>query len=150
MDYSFLFKMFASLPRQGPGSNACTRKAFSVLTALPARAEIADIGCGVGMQTVELARICPECRITALDIYQPYLDALRQSAEDAGVSERMTTVRASMHDLPFPDASFDAAGPGVDLRHRVCRRARGLEAPAPAGRIPLPHRVGLIHRHALG
>ncbi len=107
MDYSFLFKMFAGLPRQGPGSNACTRKAFSLLTDLPAKPEIADIGCGAGMQTVELARICPECRITAVDIYQPYLDALRRNAEDAGVNDRITTVRASMDDLPLPDASFD-------------------------------------------
>ncbi len=69
MEIPFVFTMHEGLPRQGPGSNACTRKAFSMLTNLPARPEILDIGCGSGMQTIELARTCPSCRITATDIY---------------------------------------------------------------------------------
>jgi len=107
METPFIFTMHENLPRQGPGSNACTRKAFSMLTDLPARPEILDIGCGAGMQTVELARICPGCRITATDVHQPYLDQLAGSAASAGVRDRITTVRASMDDLPFPDGSFD-------------------------------------------
>jgi len=107
MDTPFIFTMHEGLPRQGPGSNACTRKAFSTLTGLPHQPEILDIGCGTGMQTVELARICPGCRITAVDIHQPYLDELARRAASAGVGGRITTVRASMDNLPFPDASFD-------------------------------------------
>ncbi len=99
--------MHENLPRQGPGSNACTRKAFSMLADLPAQPEILDIGCGGGMQTVELARTCPGCRITATDIHQPFLDQLARNAASAGVSDRITTVRASMDDLPFDDGSFD-------------------------------------------
>ncbi len=107
METSFIFTMHENLPRQGPGSNACTRKAFSMLTDLSAQPEILDIGCGAGMQTVELARICPGCRITATDVHQPYLDQLAGSAASAGVRDRITTVRASMDDLPFSDGSFD-------------------------------------------
>lgn len=107
MDTPFIFTLHENLPRQGPGSNACTRKAFSMLTDLSAQPEILDIGCGAGMQTVELARISPGCRITATDVHQPYLDQLAGSAASAGVRDRITTVRASMDDLPFPDASFD-------------------------------------------
>lgn len=107
MDNSFIFTIFEGLPRQGPGSNECTRKAFSMLTDLPAQPEILDIGCGTGMQTTELARICPECRITAVDVHQPYLDDLARRAAAAGVGERITTVWASMDDLPFDDTSFD-------------------------------------------
>ncbi len=107
MDLSFLFTMHEGLPRQGPGSNECTRKAFSMLKDLPDRPEILDIGCGSGMQTIELARICPDCHITAVDIHQPYLDDLARKAAAAGVGDRITTVRASMDDLPFEDASFD-------------------------------------------
>ncbi|NVO67941.1 class I SAM-dependent methyltransferase [Methanofollis tationis] len=107
MDLSFLFTMHEGLPRQGPGSNECTRKAFSMLKDLPERPEILDIGCGSGMQTIELARICPDCHITAVDIHQPYLDDLARKAAAAGVGDRITTVRASMDDLPFEDASFD-------------------------------------------
>ena len=107
MDTPFIFTMHEGLPRQGPGSNACTRKAFSMLADLPARPEILDIGCGSGMQTVELARTCRDCRITAVDVHQPYLDDLARSAASAGAGDRIATVRASMDDLPFGDASFD-------------------------------------------
>ena len=78
-----------------------------MLTDLPAQPEILDIGCGTGMQTTELARICPECRITAVDVHQPYLDDLARRAAAAGVGERITTVWASMDNLPFRDATFD-------------------------------------------
>jgi ubiquinone/menaquinone biosynthesis C-methylase UbiE len=107
MDTPFVFTLHENLPRQGPGSNACTRKAFSMLADLPARPEILDIGCGAGMQTVELARTCPGCRITATDIYQPFLDDLARRSAAAGVRDRIITFRASMDDLPFPDGSFD-------------------------------------------
>lgn len=107
MDTPFVFTLHENLPRQGPGSNACTRKAFSMLAGLPPQPEILDIGCGSGMQTVELARICPGCHLTATDIYQPFLDDLARSAASAGVGDRITAVRASMDDLPFPDGSFD-------------------------------------------
>ena len=107
MDDSFLFTMFEGLPRQGPGSNACTKKAFSALADLPGRPEILDIGCGTGMQTVEVARTCPDCRITAVDVHQPYLDDLARRAAAAGVGEQITAVQASMDDLPFADATFD-------------------------------------------
>lgn len=59
------------------------------------------------MQTVELARTCPGCCITAVDVHQPYLDQLARRAASAGVGDRITTVRASMDNLPFPGASFD-------------------------------------------
>lgn len=107
MEIPFVFTMHEGLPRQGPGSNACTRKAFSMLTNLPARPEILDIGCGSGMQTIELARTCPSCRITATDIHQPFLADLVRRAASAGLGDRITTVRASMDDLPFSDASFN-------------------------------------------
>ncbi|MCC7565895.1 MAG: class I SAM-dependent methyltransferase [Methanomicrobiaceae archaeon] len=114
MDTSFIFTMHEGQSRQGPGSSGCTKKAFSILTDLPARPEILDIGCGTGMQTSKLARTCRDCRIAAVDIHQPYLDALARRAASAGVGERITTIRASMDDLPFEDASYDilwAEGP---------------------------------------
>ncbi len=102
-----IFTMHEGMPRQGPGSNACTKKAFSMLADLPPRPEILDIGCGSGMQTIELARTCGHCRITAVDIHQPYLADLARRAASAGVGDRITTLQASMNDLPFEDASFD-------------------------------------------
>ncbi|MDD1716187.1 MAG: class I SAM-dependent methyltransferase, partial [Methanolinea sp.] len=107
MNEEFFFSIFEGLPRQGPGSDGCTAKAFSMIPDIPRDAEILDLGCGSGMQTLALARLCPYCRITASDIYQPFLDDVRRRAEDAGLGARIRTVRASMDDLPFPEESFD-------------------------------------------
>lgn len=107
MDESVIFEIFDGLPRQGPGSNECTEKAFRLLPSLPAGMKILDIGCGVGMQTLHLASICDKCQITASDIYQPYLDELMQNAATKGVANKISTVCASMDDLPFSDNEFD-------------------------------------------
>lgn len=107
MDEGFFFTIFEGLPRQGPGLDECTTLAFHAIPDLPEKPRILDIGCGSGMQTLQLARLCPGATITATDIHQPFLDDLNKRAEKAGLEGRITTVRASMDDLPFPDDSFD-------------------------------------------
>lgn len=107
MDEGFFFTVFEGLPRQGPGLDACTARAFHAIPDLPADARILDIGCGSGMQTLMLARLSPGATITATDIHQPFLDDVRMRALAAGLGDRITTVRASMDDLPFPPGSFD-------------------------------------------
>jgi ubiquinone/menaquinone biosynthesis C-methylase UbiE len=104
---STIFEIFDGLPRQGPGSNECTEKAFNMISSLPAGAKILDIGCGVGMQTIHLASICKDCHITATDVYQPYLEKLMENAAKEGVDGRISTVCASMDDLPFEAGEFD-------------------------------------------
>jgi SAM-dependent methyltransferase len=107
MEDSYLFRLHEGLPRQGPGSTACTKKMFSMLPLLPDNPDILDIGCGSGMQTIDLARLNHSARVTALDIYPAFLSDVRTRAEIAGVSDRIIIVQASMDDMPFPPASFD-------------------------------------------
>ncbi|TET24313.1 MAG: SAM-dependent methyltransferase, partial [Candidatus Bathyarchaeum sp.] len=45
-----------ALPRECPGDNESTRKAYLMLEGLPENSRILDIGCGPGMQTIELAK----------------------------------------------------------------------------------------------
>ena len=104
---SIIFEIFEDLPRQGPGLNEYTRRAFDMLTDLPERPEILDIGCGAGTQTMELARLCPG-RITATDVHEPMLDELRRRSAAAGATDRITPLNMSMSELKFPDESFDA------------------------------------------
>ena len=59
------------------------------------------------MQTLALARLCPDCRITAIDVHQPFLDDLMHRAKNAGLDKRIGTHQASMDNLPFTEASFD-------------------------------------------
>jgi SAM-dependent methyltransferase len=93
--------------REGPGDEASLRRALAAMTDLPADAEILDIGCGPGAQSLALAAQTT-ARITAVDLHQRFLDALDHAAAARGLAGRITTVRASMTELPFADGAFDA------------------------------------------
>lgn len=103
---NIIFEIFEDLPRQGPGLDEYTRRAYEMLTGLPKRPEILDVGCGSGAQTMALARLSPG-RITATDVYEPMLDTLRRRAAQAGAADRITPLNMSMSELKFPDESFD-------------------------------------------
>jgi len=107
MAESIIFTLFEGLPRQGPGSTACTKQMFSCVPALPEHPLVLDVGCGSGMQTIDLARLSHNTRITAVDVHAPYLFDLRTRAASAGVAARINPVQASMDTLPFPVGSFD-------------------------------------------
>jgi len=100
------YELFSDIPRQGPGSNEYTRKAYMSLPNLALQPNILDVGCGSGMQTLELARIS-EGEITALDNYQPFLDDLRKRAKSEGFDNKIKTLNVSMFELPFAKSTFD-------------------------------------------
>lgn len=102
------YALFSDLPRCGPGSDASTRKAFFLLPPLPPRPRVLDIGCGPGMQTLEIARLSGG-KVTAVDNHAPYLAEVASRAAKAGLSDRIETVQADMAALPFPEESFDLA-----------------------------------------
>lgn len=107
MDITLISSMFEELPRQGPGSDESTAHACSFIPPVPKGGQILDIGCGSGMQTLTLARLCPGCRITAIDLHQPFLDDLNLRAKVAGLDGSIESHCASMDNLPFKEASFD-------------------------------------------
>ena len=103
---AYFFEVFDGLPRAGPGDNASTRKAWRAVSGMPSAPSILDIGCGPGMQTLELARLS-KGKITALDIHQPFLDRLKRDAADLGLSEHIRTLNKSMFEMDLPPESFD-------------------------------------------
>lgn len=107
MDVTLISHMFEGLPRQGPGTDEATAFAGSFIPPDRRRGKILDIGCGSGMQTLTLARIFPDCRITATDLYQPFLDELTRRSEEAGLGERIQTMETSMDNLPFGEGAYD-------------------------------------------
>ena len=102
----FFYQIFESLPRQGPGCPGATRKAFSHLPSLPRDAMIADIGCGSGTQTRDLAALTSGT-ITAVDNHQPFLDSITAWTKKSGLEGRVRTRCASMDALPFEPGQFD-------------------------------------------
>lgn len=102
----YFHQVFLSLPRQGPGYSEATRKAWSMIPALPLHPNILDVGCGTGTQTRDLAALSGGT-ITAVDNYQPFLDRVADWAIEGGCSQRIRTRQASMDDLPFGKDEFD-------------------------------------------
>ncbi|MFC4563671.1 methyltransferase domain-containing protein [Nocardiopsis mangrovi] len=94
------------LPRQGPGSDATTRRLLAMAGPLPVRPRVLDIGCGPGRSALLLAEEAG-AEVTALDLHQPFLDELDRAAADRGLDHAIRTVRASMAELPFADDGFD-------------------------------------------
>jgi SAM-dependent methyltransferase len=102
----YFYELYTGLPRGGPGDNESTRKAFSYLKNLSSEPLILDIGCGPGMQTLELARIS-KGKIIALDNYQPFLDILKQNAIKEGFEKRIIPKNQSMLEMNFKNGTFD-------------------------------------------
>jgi ubiquinone/menaquinone biosynthesis C-methylase UbiE len=104
--FQVFFELHSNLPREGPGDNQATAKAFSLLPDLPPEPHILDLGCGPGMQTIQLAKLTSG-PITAVDLHQPYLDQLQESLAAEGLSDRVQVCKADMGNLPFDPGSFD-------------------------------------------
>jgi cyclopropane fatty-acyl-phospholipid synthase-like methyltransferase len=99
----FIISFHKKLYRQGPGSDEETLRAIK-LTGLSESTELSilDLGCGTGAQTNVLANHL-NGNITALDLFQPFLDEL----EDRIKSPNVQTFQGSMDDLPFEKESFN-------------------------------------------
>ena len=99
----FIISFHTKLYRQGPGSDEETHRAIK-LTGLSESHElnVLDLGCGTGAQTNVLANHLNGI-ITALDLFQPFLDELEHRIK----SPNVRTFQGSMDDLPFEKESFD-------------------------------------------
>ncbi len=102
----YLYELCEALPRSGPGDNVNTNRAFNSIPQPPKQPFILDIGCGQGMQTIELARIS-NGKIIALDNHQGFLDALMEQAKNQGFEEKIIPQNMSMLDMDFDEENFD-------------------------------------------
>lgn len=78
------------------------------LAGITADAAVLDVGCGVGGPARFLAASCG-CRVTGVDLSEPFVDAARYLAERTGQSERVSFETASALELPFDDGMFGVA-----------------------------------------
>lgn len=75
-------------------------------TAYPTGSVVLEAGCGVGAQTVTLARNSPGARIVAVDISAESVAEARRRTEAAGLTN-VEFRQADIFDLPFAPESFD-------------------------------------------
>ncbi len=75
-------------------------------TAYPVGSKVLEMGCGVGAQTVILARNSPGAQITSVDISPASLTAAKAAVDREGF-DNVTVQEADIFGLPFPEGSFD-------------------------------------------
>ena len=103
----YLVDLHKSASRQGPGSDRETLRALELARLDPsARLRVADIGCGTGASTLQLARSL-NASITAVDFLPEFIEILGRRARDEGLSEKITPLVASMEMLPFREREYD-------------------------------------------
>ncbi len=100
------WELHSNLRREGPGDSASTARAYAAITNLPARPKILDIGCGPGMQTLDLAKLSGG-EIIAIDFHQPFLDELVRRAKEAGLDKHIHAQKMSMFEMDFAPEQFD-------------------------------------------
>lgn len=95
--------------RQGPGGEPQARLALALAGLDPsATLDVADIGCGTGVASLFLAQAL-DARVTAIDILPAFLEEVELRAQQAGLGDAISTMNASMSELPLARESLDLA-----------------------------------------
>lgn len=75
-------------------------------TRYPAGSTVLEAGCGVGSQTVTLARQSPDAQFTSIDISAASVAEAERRVQDAGLAN-VAFQQGDLFALPFAPASFD-------------------------------------------
>ena len=75
-------------------------------TAYPAKSRILEPGCGVGAQTITLARNSPDSNLISIDMSRESIAAARNKIEEEGF-KNVSFQQADIFRLPFKPGSFD-------------------------------------------
>lgn len=105
-DFSLIGEYFSSIKRQGPGSETSTHEAITAIPNINYNFNIADIGCGTGSSAIQLAKET-KASVLAIDLFPDFLNKVKQNAELAGVSDKVSTLQADMTQLSLEEESLD-------------------------------------------
>lgn len=95
-------------------------------TSYPAGSSVLEAGCGVGAQTLTLARNSPDARITCVDASAASLGQAKKRAEAAGLTN-VQFQQADIFDLLYEAGAFDHVFVCFVLEH-VVRPIQALDA----------------------
>jgi SAM-dependent methyltransferase len=102
-------------------------------TTYPRGSAVLEAGCGVGAQTVTLARRSPHARFTSVDVSADSIAEARRRVQRAGLTN-VELRQADILDLPFESESFDHVFVCFVLEHL----ARPVEALMALNRVLRP------------
>ena len=104
---TLMMRLHLNNMRQGPGSDDATNLALNMAGIDRSKFyRVADIGCGTRAQTIALAASL-KGEIVAVDLFEEFLAKLEKSCSGRALSASVSTVVASMDDLPFEREEFD-------------------------------------------
>ena len=107
MEYMEHFmQLYGTLPRARPGGNEHTRRAFEIIDGLIPEPRILDIGCGPGVQTLELARLT-DGGIIAIDLMPQMIERMKAVVDENGLGDRVEVLQMDMNEMEFPEQEFD-------------------------------------------
>lgn len=75
-------------------------------TVFPANSDVLEAGCGVGAQTITIARNSPQARFLSIDLSADSLAAAKERTVGAGITN-VAFLQADIFNLPFREQSFD-------------------------------------------
>ncbi len=104
---TLFFELHSGLPQEGPGNQASTARALGFAQPLPQDANVLDIACGPGRQTLDLADLLPHATITAIDSHPPFVEEANRCFAARDLAGRVTARLGDMQELDLPPASFD-------------------------------------------
>jgi SAM-dependent methyltransferase len=105
--FEFFLQLHHGIPRQGPGTEEATARAFRHIEGLlPVAPSILDVGCGSGGQTLTIAALTGGS-ILAVDVDPALIGELRRAVAGRRLRARVTAEVGDMHALGFPPGRFD-------------------------------------------
>ncbi|MBK9519119.1 MAG: class I SAM-dependent methyltransferase [Anaeromyxobacter sp.] len=125
--WQVFFDLYLALPRQGPGNRASAERALALCGDLPPAPAVADLGCGVGGQTLLLAELTGGT-VAAVDSLPAAVERLRAAAAARGLDGRVAAVVGDLARPPLPPQAFDLVwsegalyNAGLDVALPACR-----------------------------
>jgi ubiquinone/menaquinone biosynthesis C-methylase UbiE len=101
--------------RQGERLHQCF--VYSVLNLGLSSGRLLDIGTGSGRIPINIAKLCPNFEITAVDMSENMLAVAQKNSTANGTGNRIEFKVADAKQLPFKDNTFDLVISHVTLHH---------------------------------
>lgn len=128
----------AVLDGQGRASTNLLPHMARILGDAPVR-EVLDVGTGVGLLAVAIARRWPEANVVGIDIFEPALERARRHVAEAGLGDRIEIRNQDIATLDEHDRYDCAWLPAPFLPREVLAAAipRAMEAVRPGGLVAI-------------